>query len=140
MPQNARRNSPQFAAKSCKTLQNAAKRRKTPQNAAKRRKTLQNATIRRNSPQNAAIFRNLLQNAAERRNSTKSGHPEKKVTYIFVLIPSTTACYLTITGYGFFLGALIGPYPTQRFGGAPLLHDFAKQHLFHKTQVPNLTL
>ena len=37
---------------------------------------------------------------------TKSGHPEKKVTYILVLTPSTTACYLTITGYGFFfLGA-----------------------------------
>jgi hypothetical protein len=43
---------------------------------------------------------------------------EKKVSYIFVLIPSTTACYLTIAGYVFFFWALTGPYPTLRFGGA----------------------
>jgi hypothetical protein len=47
----------------------------------------------------------------------KSIEHTKKVSYIFVLIPSTTACYLTIAGYGFFW-ALTGPYPTLRFGGA----------------------
>ena len=36
----------------------------------------------------------------------------------YVLIPSTTACYLTIAGYGFFFWVLTGPYPTLRFGGA----------------------
>ncbi len=40
------------------------------------------------------------------------------VYHKYVLIPSTTACYLTIAGYGFFFGALTGPYPTLRFGGA----------------------
>ncbi len=36
----------------------------------------------------------------------KKTRGEKKVSYIFVLIPSTTACYLTIAGYGFFFGRL----------------------------------
>jgi hypothetical protein len=35
----------------------------------------------------------------------KKTQGEKKVSFIFVLIPSTTACYLTIAGYDFFLGA-----------------------------------
>ncbi len=51
-------------------------------------------------------------------SGTKNGLAEKKVSYIFVLIPSTNACYLTIAGYGFFFGALRGPCPTLRFGGA----------------------
>jgi len=43
---------------------------------------------------------------------------EKKVSFIFVLIPWYSISYLTIAGYGFFWGALTGPYPTLRFGGA----------------------
>jgi len=42
---------------------------------------------------------------------------EKKVSYIFVLIPWYPISYLTIACYGFFW-ALTGPYPTLRFGGA----------------------
>jgi len=42
----------------------------------------------------------------------KKTQGEKKVSFIFVLIPSTTACYLTIAGYGFFFGRL--RVPTQR--------------------------
>ncbi len=36
---------------------------------------------------------------------TKNGGTHKKVSHKNVLIPSTNACYLTIAGYGFFLGA-----------------------------------
>jgi hypothetical protein len=32
-------------------------------------------------------------------------YKEKMVNHNYVLIPSTTACYLTVAGYGFFLGA-----------------------------------
>ena len=42
----------------------------------------------------------------------KNGGPQKKVSFMFVLIPSTTACYLTIAGYGFFFGRL--RVPTRR--------------------------
>jgi len=48
----------------------------------------------------------------------KKTRAEKKVSYIFVLIPSTTACYLTIAGYGFFFVGTYGYPPTLRFGGA----------------------
>jgi hypothetical protein len=49
----------------------------------------------------------------------KSVEQKKMVEDKYVLIPSTTACYLTIAGYGFFFWALTtGPYPTLRFGGA----------------------
>jgi len=36
---------------------------------------------------------------------------KKKVSFIFVLIPSTTACYFTIAGYGFFFGGAYGSLP-----------------------------
>jgi hypothetical protein len=35
-----------------------------------------------------------------------------------VLIPWYPISYLTIASSGFFFGALTGPYPTLRFGGA----------------------
>jgi hypothetical protein len=43
---------------------------------------------------------------------------DKKVVQTNVLIPSTNACYLTIASSVFWGGALAGPYPTLRFGGA----------------------
>jgi hypothetical protein len=48
----------------------------------------------------------------------KSIEQKKMVEDKYVLIPSTTACYLTIAGYGFFFWALTGPYPMLQFGGA----------------------
>ena len=47
----------------------------------------------------------------------KKASRRKKVFLESVLIPSTNACYLTIASYGFFWGALTGPYPTLQFGG-----------------------
>jgi len=48
----------------------------------------------------------------------KNGGAHILVEQTNVLIPSSNACYLTIAGYGFFWGAVMGPYPTLRFGGA----------------------
>jgi hypothetical protein len=48
----------------------------------------------------------------------KNGHPEKKVSYIFVLIPWYPISYLMIASHGFFFWALTGPYPMLGFGGA----------------------
>ena len=42
----------------------------------------------------------------------------KKVLFTNVLIPWYPVSYLTIASSGFFFGALTGPYPTLRFGGA----------------------
>jgi len=54
----------------------------------------------------------------------------KKVYHKYVLIPSTTACYLTIAGYGFFGGGTYGSLPDAaiwwclRTGGGGVLTSF----------------
>ena len=48
----------------------------------------------------------------------KSVEEKKMVEDKYVLIPSTTACYLTIAGYGFFFLGANGSLPDLRFGGA----------------------
>ena len=47
----------------------------------------------------------------------KNGRGENKVYHKNVLIPWYPISYLTFASYVFF-GALTGPYPTLRFGGA----------------------
>jgi hypothetical protein len=47
----------------------------------------------------------------------KSNEETKKLEHTNVLIPWYPISYLTIASSGFF-GALTGPYPTLRFGGA----------------------
>jgi hypothetical protein len=41
----------------------------------------------------------------------KKAQEKKMVEDKYVLIPSTTACYLTIAGYGFFWGGAYGSLP-----------------------------
>jgi hypothetical protein len=53
------------------------------------------------------------------RNTESEYNSRKKVLFTNnVLIPFLHTCYLMIAGYGFFGGALTGPYPMLRFGGA----------------------
>ena len=48
----------------------------------------------------------------------KKTRGDKKVEVTNVLIPWYPISYLTIASSGFFFWALMGPYPTLRFGGA----------------------
>ncbi len=48
----------------------------------------------------------------------KKSLADKKVFFTNVLIPWYPVSYLMIASSGFFFGALTGPYPTLRFGGA----------------------
>jgi hypothetical protein len=56
--------------------------------------------------------------AANCSRGTKKRLADKKVSFIFVLIPWYPISYLTIASSVFFFWALTGPFPTLRFGGA----------------------